>query len=66
MLQKINSDLLNSYLLEGFYNKKLASSTMRCYASELPPNKQLIKSAAELVLTDKEVIKRSYINYMII
>jgi hypothetical protein len=64
--KRTDSKLLDGYLLKGFYDKKLASSTMHCYEIELPPHKQLIKSAAELVLTDKEVIKRSYINYTII
>jgi hypothetical protein len=53
MLEEEHSDVLDSYLLQGFYDTKVASATMRSYKSELPLRQQLIKSAARLILQDR-------------
>jgi hypothetical protein len=53
MLQEEHSDVLDSYLLQGFYDTKVASATMRSYKSQLPVRQPLIKSAAKLILQDR-------------
>jgi hypothetical protein len=55
LLEEEHNELLDSYLLKGLYDTKVANATMRSFKSELTLRQQLIKSAAKLILQDSVI-----------